>query len=81
MLSIRVSALPVHGQVFDYVEVSTQYDFIFGCEVTFQFVKEDFPLRGYVGSVDVCYLKFVFLCFYSNRYNTTCLVKSFQVPL
>ena len=46
MLSIWVTSLPMHGQIFDHVEVSTQYDFIFGCDITFQFVKEDFPLGG-----------------------------------
>ena len=44
MLSIRVTSLPTHGQTFDHVEVSTQYDFIFECDRAFQFVKEDFPL-------------------------------------
>ena len=55
MLSIRVTSLPIHGQIFDHAKVSTQYDFIFECDITFQFVKEDFPLEGggggYIGSV------------------------------
>ena len=78
MESIRVSSLPIYGQIFDYVEVSTQYDFTFGCNITFQFIKEDFPLWGYIGSVYVCYLKSVFLCFDSNRYYTACFVRVFK---
>ena len=68
MLSIRVTSLPIHGQIFDHAEVSTQYDFIFECDITFQFVKEDFPL-GILGAY-----KFVFLCFHSNRYYTVCFM-------
>ena len=51
MLSIRVTSLPIHGQIFDHAKVSTQYDFIFECDITFQFVKEDFPLEGGGGGV------------------------------
>ena len=79
MLSIRVSSLPIHGQIFDHVEVSHQYDVIFGCEITFQFVKADF-LRW-----EVCwehiYLLFeicFFVCFHSNGYYTACLVEVFK---
>ena len=60
MLSITVTSLPIHGQIFNHVEVSTQYDFIFGCDIAFQFVKEDFLLGGYIGSIYICYLKFFF---------------------
>ena len=66
MLSIPVASLPILGQIFDHVEVSTQYDFIFGCDITSQFINEDFLLGWeggeYIGSVYICYLKFVFLC-------------------
>ena len=78
MKSIRVPSLPIYGQIFDHVEVSSQYDFIFGCDITFQLIEEDFPLWGYIGSVYVCYLKFVFLCFDSNRDYTACFVRVFK---
>ena len=66
MLSIRVTSLLIHGQIFDYVKVSIQYDFLFGCHITSYFVKADFPLGGYSGRVYICYLKFDILCFHSN---------------
>ena len=77
MLSIPVASFPIYGQIFDHVEVSTQYDFIFGCDITFQFIKEDFPLWAYIGSMYVCYLESVFLCFDSHGY-TACFVKVFK---
>ena len=40
MLSIRVSSLLIHGDIFDHIEMSTEYDFIFGCNIAFQFVKD-----------------------------------------
>ena len=78
MLSIRVSALPIHGQIFDHVEVSTQYNLIYGCDITLQFVKEGLTLKGDVGSVNVSYLEFIFLCFNSNRNDAACLVRVFK---
>ena len=66
MLSIEVASLPIHGQVFNHVEVSTQYDFIFGCDITFQFIKEDFLLEGYIRSVYICYLNFFFFSTVTN---------------
>ena len=56
------SALPVHAQIFDHIEVSTQCDFIFRRDITFQFVKEGLALEGYVGCVFVSYLKCSIFC-------------------
>ena len=55
MLSVRVSSLTIDGQIFNYVKVSTQYDFIFGCDLTFQLIKENFSAVG-VCSQHICSL-------------------------
>ena len=44
MLSVRIPFLSIHGQIFNHVEVSTQYGLMFWCGITFLFVKEDFQL-------------------------------------
>ena len=56
MLSIRVTSLPIHGQIFDHLEVCTQYDFIFRCNIKFQF---DLGRKMYL-EVYICYLELVF---------------------
>ena len=81
MLSVRIPFLSIHGQIFNHVEVSTQYGLMFWCGITFLFVKEDFQLGEggrYIGHVCICYLKFVFWCFHSNRYYMACLIRLFK---
>ena len=65
MLSIPVASFPIYGQIFDHVEISTQYDFIFGSDTAFQFIKEDFPLRRGVYWEGI-YLLFE-ICFFMFR--------------
>ena len=57
MLSIRVSSLLIHGDIFDHIEMSTEYDFIFGCNIAFQFVKEDF--RSKEGGIKKAYISVI----------------------
>ena len=82
MLSIPVASLPILGQIFDHVEVSTQYDFMFGCDITSQFINKDFLLGWGGGGVywECIYLLFeiCFFVFDSNRYYTACFIRVFK---